>query len=234
MIPKTEQIEYVFPDGYRIKMIHYLPYNNEVVKKYKLLKKYEDPCGTVHIGVIKDENQWMGRFALLNPGDCDIKKDWFEEVKEKFWEIISYGRLVNGHPKLHIASTCECEEYSEKYPEDKCPIFSVKRLPDHKIFSVGDSTNCGKIREFSIKKEQMRVYFDLGEGFNEYHMNLDCLTNVVPKWKYEDSDEKSPKKEQKYTINQMQECFNIGYHTPFRQNKTKNFQDYIASINQSI
>lgn len=49
-------------------------------KKYRLLKDYFDPCGSVMAGVIKDEYQWMARFALLNPGDCAIKKDWFEEV----------------------------------------------------------------------------------------------------------------------------------------------------------
>lgn len=52
------------------------------VKKYRLLKRLEDPCGVVNIGVEKDEWQWMARFALLNPGDCEIKTDWFEEVTD--------------------------------------------------------------------------------------------------------------------------------------------------------
>lgn len=51
-------------------------------KRYRLLKRLEDPCGSIAAGVIKDEHQWMARFALLNTGDCEIKKDWFEPVIE--------------------------------------------------------------------------------------------------------------------------------------------------------
>jgi len=52
------------------------------MKKYKLLKDFTDPNGTVGAGVIKDAHQWMSRFALLNENDLDIKDDWFELVTE--------------------------------------------------------------------------------------------------------------------------------------------------------
>jgi len=52
-------------------------------ERYELIRDYEDPCGTISKGVIKTEYQWMARFALLNPGDCKIKKDWFKLVEIK-------------------------------------------------------------------------------------------------------------------------------------------------------
>lgn len=51
---------------------------------YELLKDFEDPNGKVYAGVRKTEQQWMARFALLNPGDCRIKTDWFKPVDALF------------------------------------------------------------------------------------------------------------------------------------------------------
>lgn len=48
---------------------------------YKLLKDFEDPSGKVYAGVRKTEAQWLCRFALMNPGDCKKRKDWFEEIE---------------------------------------------------------------------------------------------------------------------------------------------------------
>ena len=48
---------------------------------YELLKDFEDPSGKISAGVRKTENQWIGRFALLNFGDCKKKTDWFKEIK---------------------------------------------------------------------------------------------------------------------------------------------------------
>ena len=47
--------------------------------KYKLLKDYECPTGTIRKGVVKTEEAWKGYFPFLCDGDCAIKKDWFEE-----------------------------------------------------------------------------------------------------------------------------------------------------------
>lgn len=49
---------------------------------YELLQDFTDPCGTVRKGVKKTEHQWMARFALLNPGDCAVKTDWFKNATE--------------------------------------------------------------------------------------------------------------------------------------------------------
>ena len=48
---------------------------------YELLKDFEDPSGKISAGVRKTEHQWIGRFALLNFGDCKKKTDWFKEIK---------------------------------------------------------------------------------------------------------------------------------------------------------
>ena len=47
--------------------------------KYKLLKDYECPTGTIRKGVVKTEEAWKGYFPFLCDGDCAIKNDiWFE------------------------------------------------------------------------------------------------------------------------------------------------------------
>lgn len=63
---------------------------------YQLLKNLEDPTGIVYAGVRKTEKQWMARIALLNPGDCDKKKDWFERVEHPMFntsDMISFSRF---------------------------------------------------------------------------------------------------------------------------------------------
>lgn len=51
--------------------------------KYKLKKDFTDPIGTVRAGTIRDEFQWMARIALLNPGDCQKKDEWFERLEAR-------------------------------------------------------------------------------------------------------------------------------------------------------
>jgi hypothetical protein len=45
---------------------------------YKLLKKFESPSQVIHPGVIKSRDEWE-RIFNLEPGDLDIKSDWFEK-----------------------------------------------------------------------------------------------------------------------------------------------------------
>jgi len=50
-------------------------------KKYRLLKKYESPRGTCHIGVEHTAREWQQVwFPNLKYEDFEIKDDWFEEV----------------------------------------------------------------------------------------------------------------------------------------------------------
>jgi len=51
---------------------------------YKLLKDFEDPSGKIYAGVIKTEAEWMQRFGMLEPGDCDIKDDWFKNIDGRY------------------------------------------------------------------------------------------------------------------------------------------------------
>jgi hypothetical protein len=53
-----------------------------MTKRYKLLKRYENPCKTVREGTIKTEEDWISVFSNLQKGDCEIKTDWFQEIKE--------------------------------------------------------------------------------------------------------------------------------------------------------
>ena len=49
--------------------------------EFKILMCYNSPTGTIHAGVIKKESEWIRIFPNLDKGDCAIKTDWFEEVK---------------------------------------------------------------------------------------------------------------------------------------------------------
>jgi len=48
-------------------------------KQYRLLKKFESPTRTIHIGVSKTESEWQKLFPDLEENDCEIKADWFEK-----------------------------------------------------------------------------------------------------------------------------------------------------------
>ncbi len=59
------------------------PNTTTEVSKYRLLKKYETPYYTYHIGVEKTIAEWIKIFPQLNDWDFPVKSDWFELVKEQ-------------------------------------------------------------------------------------------------------------------------------------------------------
>lgn len=53
-------------------------------KKYRLLKTYVSPKGTCHAGATYTAEEWrIVWFPGLSDKDFEVKKDWFEEVKEQ-------------------------------------------------------------------------------------------------------------------------------------------------------
>lgn len=48
--------------------------------EWELLRDFEDPCGTIHMGVTKTECQWLARFTFMHIGEIGKKTDWFKAV----------------------------------------------------------------------------------------------------------------------------------------------------------
>lgn len=97
---------------------------------YVLNKMYEHPGGRIHPGVSYTADKWLKIFPNLTYEDLNIKDDWFspkKEEKPKEWEVISRR---NGVGWIHQENMCQgdCEH----------EIFSVRRLLDNTVFTIGD------------------------------------------------------------------------------------------------
>lgn len=72
------------------------------MQKFKLLKDFESPYGTVRSGVIKTAQEWA-EFFHIDIKDCFIKTDWFLLIDEKkYINLDFYGlkKLEENYPKL--------------------------------------------------------------------------------------------------------------------------------------
>lgn len=49
---------------------------------YELLKDFEYPNGKIYKGVIKNEDDWLSIFPMMEKRDFLIKKDWFMLVSK--------------------------------------------------------------------------------------------------------------------------------------------------------
>jgi hypothetical protein len=65
-------------------------------EKYKLLKDFNSPSYHIQKGVSKPECFGIRIFYNLNPGDCEIKKDWFEKVKEPIFVSFDGKEFFDG------------------------------------------------------------------------------------------------------------------------------------------
>ena len=107
---------------------------------YELLKDFEDPSGKISAGVRKTENQWIGRFALLNFGDCKKKTDWFKEIKSPLFTTKDGVGILPGDGCYWVKSTeldliphnyaCDTpEEYERQIKAEFIP-FSTKEAAE--------------------------------------------------------------------------------------------------------
>ena len=70
--------------------------------KFKLLKKFESPFGTVHSGVIKTAQEWADFFHIPTE-DIRIKTDWFLPIDESKYidlDFYSYSETKENYPNL--------------------------------------------------------------------------------------------------------------------------------------
>lgn len=128
-------------------------------KQYRLLQDYVTPCRAIRIGVIKPAEEWIKVFPeLINVYNLEIKKDWFEEVKEKEFEILQYSVNTSGKEWLYLR---------------------IKRLSDGINFSLNDKVLNSRaelktIVGFKPHNEFMQVELSSGK-FADYLANLSEL-----------------------------------------------------------
>lgn len=136
------------------------------MKKYKLIKEYP---GSPKLGTIVELKN-DGFYPINTPGGWFSEKyhlkpfpEFWEEVVEKDYEILSYKSLKKGHILF----------YNEKYDKNffnnyNWIINSVKRLSDGEIFTVGDKTNAGNLTGFSIKNNKIITHHNpSGQDLND-------------------------------------------------------------------
>ena len=121
------------------------------MKKYRLIKEYP---GSSSLGTIFH----IGGFA----GDVSKYPEFFEEVVEKDYEILSYFK------KDRPACVTTKKRGGEKH-EEFWNIHSVKRLSDGEVFTIGDlikTTYTEGIRILKFKNPEVNEYFiEISTGF---------------------------------------------------------------------
>jgi hypothetical protein len=126
------------------------------MKEYKLIKKYP---GSPELGTIARQKEGTNMYffnglQIYYPGDFP---EFWEEIKE--YEILSFiggsGRIYNSDEVFNFG----CDGGPS--------IFSVKRLSDGEIFTVGDEISNskyprfkGKIEKFKRGDSTLQVYYD--------------------------------------------------------------------------
>ncbi len=128
------------------------------MKKYILIKTYP---GSPKLGyIITTENYTSNGVIFLKC--CDYPEFW-EEVIEKEYEILSLARLCTIKPTITDVSNYGCGHIEAMLKCDNARIHSIKRLSDGEIFTVGDivALNEGwgkkdcKIKSFRVKNNSL-------------------------------------------------------------------------------
>ena len=138
--------------------------------KYRLIKIY--PGSPKLNTIIDDETTTFGvSFSKTNLSSIENYPEFWQEIVEKDYEILSLARLCSIKPKITDVS-----DYSDGYIEallkyDKARIHSVKRK-DGEIFTIGDkvigyNNSIAKIKTIDLVGEvSLNIGTDKHEGFS--------------------------------------------------------------------
>lgn len=146
-------------------------------KEYELLKDYEDPNGWINKGVVKKEYQWMSRFALLNPGDCGVKTDWFKEVVKSTTRLDPSTMIFEkkaDYPKDAFKYKEGPVQEHKAIPYQTCPVCNGQgRVTSNgatsNVFDVCSVCNGAKIIPMHIFTEESGSYSKVS---SEYHKQV--------------------------------------------------------------
>lgn len=169
-----------------------------MIKQFKLIKKFPGGPDLGHIAkqhVEEDDGSyyWCGNW--FNPQDFP---EFWEEIVPKTYEILSFKGILPSNNGLfylkdglyywhswdnHVTGL----QLSTMLDGNTTP-YSVKRLLGSEVFTVGDNTNNGVIKEFKISGDQIRIYFK--DKPVNYHVGLISIQHAkVPLFTTEDSVE---------------------------------------------
>lgn len=101
------------------------------MKRYKLIKEYP---GSPSIGAVIERKKDTNMYFYNSKQICHPKKypEFWKEIVERDFEIL---QIKNSHGNFY--SLFENEELS-RYEKENHTIYSIKRLSDGEIFTIGD------------------------------------------------------------------------------------------------
>jgi hypothetical protein len=156
------------------------------VKRYKLKQSIFSPQGNVKAGEVRTIEQWHNQFPDLLGHDLLEYDEWWEleEIKpteSKEWEIVKEDYVGEASHKS---------------------IISVRRKSDNEVFTVGDETNCGTIKEFRVMACSMMFQIKERESWTEisFAKKLPPLSNKQENKDVFTWDEESAKEYGKFCV----------------------------------
>lgn len=146
--------------------------NDNIMEKYKLIKKYPN---SPKLGTIIDrESEEFNHVMNYDVEMDDVRKypEYWQKVVEKDYEIYSYrGLYTQSIYRLHTSGMYVNEngvsmDFKQKNWKQAYSIHSLKRLSDGEVFTVGDnilhknpvSNRKGQIKYFEIVSDKIFVH----------------------------------------------------------------------------
>ena len=117
--------------------------------KYKLIKEYP---GSPKLGTITDRTMYFPEYY----------PSFWQPVIEKDYEILSLVASERNPQHKKGSKFLHNKDYKFKsmHPTEFWDIYSVKRLSDGEIFTIGDKTNFGLISKIVINNNSLSFYFE--------------------------------------------------------------------------
>lgn len=113
------------------------------MQKFKLLKDFESPFGTVHSGVVKTIKEWAD-FFHMEEKDILLKKDWFLLIDESQYLDLDYVQpkeLQKNYPKLLYTIMAD---FPQLTPNDYSRIASYVLCTCHWCHNENLKCVCGR------------------------------------------------------------------------------------------
>ena len=166
------------------------------MRKFKLIKEYPGSVAlgneVANVGNNKNEYYYRGHWSVAYPNEFP---EFWEEVIEKNYEILSFISISTnsiGKPSTKLPNGKHIWKDDEIYnetPESQYlnntdyTIYSVKRLSDGKIFTIGDrvthsewDNNIGEISYMKINPNNSSAIY-VSQKNNYWGQNLEKLTH---------------------------------------------------------
>lgn len=140
--------------------------------RYRLIKNYPGAC--IPVGTVCDEDYYFNDFRV------QISKypEFWEKVEEKEYEILSLINSKKGGCNI-LTDKSNINSWSEGYGKNIWTIYSIKRLSDGEVFTVGDKvidTKFAENRLIIIRQFANMSYYFIKHDFGFSY--LSCVKKV--------------------------------------------------------